>query len=261
MRRVGWLVCTAMLMTMLAACGGDEGSSGAPDSPSASEPAPETTTADAGSSDTTLPPGATPGHDDLNQDGMPDPICSSGDYGAGLVLKIPCNAPDYAPDAPAGTTVIPSSVFALPALQQRELLSEASAEAIQARDPNGKLVVVLFIQSDTLFELGSSALSDPARDTLNGLARSIQRAWPTSAVQVRGHTDATGSASVNQTLSQQRASNVAAYLATQGISQSRLSSVGLSSTHPIVLEKYADGSDNAAGRTINRRVELVVRVP
>ncbi|MDQ4096961.1 MAG: OmpA family protein [Actinomycetota bacterium] len=255
-----WLIGTAMVMALASACGG--GSSESSDSTAGTEATTETTTTPVTDTpDSTLPPGVTPGLDDLNDDGLPDPICGTGEYGAGLVLQIPCNAPDYAPSAPEGTTVIPDSVYALPGLTQREVLADASADAIQAHDPTGKRVVVFFIQSDTLFELGSATLSNPAQDTLNRLARAIQAYWPTATMQVRGHTDATGSASVNQSLSEQRAANVAAYLATQGINQSRLSSIGMASTRPIVLETNPDGSDNPAGRTVNRRVELVVRVP
>ncbi len=74
-------------------------------------------------------------------------------------------------------------------------------------------------------------------------------------MQVRGHTDSTGSASANQTLSERRATNVVSYLATRGIGQSRLSSVGLGPNVPIAVE------NNPAGLRENRRVELVVRLP
>lgn len=100
----------------------------------------------------------------------------------------------------------------------------------------------------------SSCSSGPARDTL-GLARKISRTWAGATVQVRGHTDSTGGAALNQTLSEQRAANVANYLASQGIDRARLTSVGLASTLPVELE------DGELGRRENRRVELVVRLP
>ena len=59
---------------------------------------------------------------------------------------------------------------------------------------------------------------------------------------------------MNQSLSEQRAANVATYLASQGIDRGRLTSVGLASTVPVVVE------DGELGRRENRRVELVVRV-
>jgi outer membrane protein OmpA-like peptidoglycan-associated protein len=208
-----------------------------------------------------LPEGQRPGYDDLDQDGSPDPICADGDYSAGLVLLIPCNATVYAPPPRPDTTPVPNSLYALPALVDTSLLEGATAEAIQARDPDGKLVVVFFIQSDVAFDVGASTLSVPAQGSLTALANSIQRTWPTAKIQVRGHTDATGGAAQNQTLSEQRATTVVDYLTTQGIDGSRLSSVGLGSTQPLMLETTTDGADNPAGRTENRRVEIVVHTP
>ena len=206
----------------------------------------------------TLPPGATVGIDDLNQDGQRDLVCGARDFSAGLVLQIPCDAAGYASEPSEGVTRLPNALSSLPSISDQlkaATLSEVSADAIAARDPGGEQVYVFFIQSDTLFDVGSSTLSNPARATLDGLARGIQASWPSASVQVRGHTDSTGSASANQTLSEQRASNVMSYLATRGIAQSCLSSVGLGPNVPIAAES------NQAGLGENRRVELVVRLP
>ena len=243
-----------LMIGLAAGCGGDssEKSTSSPDT-SATE-----TTAEAGTDATTLPPGATAGLDDLNQDGQPDPVCGTGDFGAGLVLQIPCDAGGYASEPSEGVTLVPGSLASLPSINDElkaATLSDVSSNAIQARDPDGKQVYVFFIKSDTLFDVGSSALSDPAKATLDGLARNIENTWPAATVQVRGHTDSTGSAPANQTLSEQRASTVAAYLTTQGMAPSRISSVGLGQTEPIALD------DNPAGQRENRRVELVVRIP
>jgi outer membrane protein OmpA-like peptidoglycan-associated protein len=245
-----WLL-PAALVAALVACGGSSDS--ATKTTSTTEP-----TAETAQSSSTLLPGQTQGYDDLDQDGAPDPICGTGDYGAGLVLQIPCNTAVYAPTSRPGTTPVPNSLYTLPDLTNRELLEGATAEAVQARDPAGKSVVVFFIQSDVAFEVGASALSIAAQGSLTALAHSIQSTWPSAQIQVRGHTDATGNAAANQALSEQRAVTVAGYLATQGIDGSRLSSVGLASTQPVMSETNPDGSDNPAGRTENRRVEIVV---
>ena len=52
-----------------------------------------------------------------------------------------------------------------------EVLADVSANAIGAKDEAGRQVIVFFIQSDTLFATGAATLSGPARDTLDGLAR------------------------------------------------------------------------------------------
>jgi len=251
----GWrrtLVAALCAVALLAGCSGgssDDQGSPAPETSTPAQDAPETTTAR---------PAGLSSFDDMNQDGQPDPTCGTRDFKAGLVLRVPCEPGYYASDPSEGTTLVPGALSGLPGLPddvKDRILTDVSANAITAKDEAGKQVVVVFIQSDTLFATGSSSLSDPARDTLDGLARNVSRMWPTAAIQVRGHTDSTGTAAVNQPLSEQRAANVATYLASQGIERARLSSVGLAATLPVAVE------DGELGRRENRRVELVVRIP
>ena len=241
--------------TLMAGCsGGSSDEAGPPPETGAPAPAPPADTPGT----TAAPASRLSSYDDMNQDGQPDPTCGTRDFKAGLVLRVPCEAGFFASDPSEGTTLVPGALSGLPALPddvKDQVLTAVSANAIASRDEAGKQVIVFFIQSDTLFATGAATLSGPARETLDGLARNISRTWPGAMLQVRGHTDATGSAAVNQTLSEQRAANVANYLASQGIDRARLSSVGLASTLPVVVE------DGELGRRENRRVELVVRVP
>jgi outer membrane protein OmpA-like peptidoglycan-associated protein len=71
-------------------------------------------------------------------------------------------------------------------------------------------------------------------------------------VQVEGHTDSSGADAHNQTLSEQRAQAVLAYLTAHDVAQDRLVSKGFSSSVPL------DTNDTVAGRENNRRVEFVV---
>ena len=68
---------------------------------------------------------------------------------------------------------------------------------------------------------------------------------------IEGHTDGTGAAAHNQTLSEQRAASVKAYLVEQGVAAGRLTTAGFGAGKPV-----AD-NDNELGRAQNRRVELV----
>ena len=69
-------------------------------------------------------------------------------------------------------------------------------------------------------------------------------------VRVAGHTDSTGSAEYNQTLSEQRANSVGQLLMSQGVASGRIWSTGYG-------ERYAVASnDTDFGRQANRRVEL-----
>jgi len=71
--------------------------------------------------------------------------------------------------------------------------------------------------------------------------------------QVVGHTDSTGSAAYNQTLSVNRAQSVVNYLASRGIPMQRMSAEGRGDTQPI-----AD-NNTETGRAANRRVEMYLR--
>ena len=81
----------------------------------------------------------------------------------------------------------------------------------------------------------------------------LLRADPALKLAVEGHTDATGDAAHNRSLSQARARAVVAALAGKGIDAGRLQPAGFGADKPV--------ADNAGkeGRARNRRVELVKR--
>lgn len=99
------------------------------------------------------------------------------------------------------------------------------------------------------FELNSDALRSNSADILDKVAASL-RDWPNVRVEIGGHTDSSGSAKYNQTLSERRANSVKAYLMGKGIDGSRLVTRGYGEEKPI-----ADNSTEA-GMAQNRRVEL-----
>jgi outer membrane protein OmpA-like peptidoglycan-associated protein len=204
---------------------------------------------------TTLPPGAVAGLEDFDGDGQPDPTCGTQDFGSGLVLRIPCTI--VTPNEPEeGTRLVPRSLFRLPGSIDVDL-NGISGSLVLARDAAGARVVIVVFNTDGLFETGSAAIG--STDTLDGTIRVINSRYPRSAIQVRGHTDSTGSASVNQSLSERRAATVKDYLTGHGVQASETTSVGLGSSQPLTEERNPDGSDSAVGRRFNRRVEIVLR--
>ena len=76
---------------------------------------------------------------------------------------------------------------------------------------------------------------------------------PSLQLSVEGHTDNTGGADHNRSLSQARAASVVAALTAQGIDAARLSAAGFGADRPVA----DNGSDD--GKARNRRVELVKR--
>jgi OmpA-OmpF porin, OOP family len=76
----------------------------------------------------------------------------------------------------------------------------------------------------------------------------IFKEYPNSKFILEGHTDSDGSNALNQTLSENRAAAVKAYLVENGIGADRLKAVGFGETQPIASNK------TAKGKAQNRRV-------
>ena len=90
-----------------------------------------------------------------------------------------------------------------------------------------------------------------AASNLRNLAAEPQQV-PEYRLAHRGHTDAVGSSEYNQSLSQRRSTAASNYLASQGVSATRLRAVGRGETEPI------GPNDTEAGRQSNRRVEIAI---
>ncbi len=115
----------------------------------------------------------------------------------------------------------------------------------------GDALMVAF-PGDLLFDSGSSSLSPGAYSRLDQLADTLTR-YPDTDVIVTGHTDSEGSEASNLTLSDQRADSVRRYLISKGVSQTRVTSVGLGESRPLVTNSTREG------RQQNRRVEIELR--
>ncbi len=100
------------------------------------------------------------------------------------------------------------------------------------------------------FDVDKATIKPESMGTLNMIV-GILRDNPEIKFEIDGHTDATGSAPHNLTLSQQRADAVKSQLTSMGIDAARLTTKGFGSTKPI--------SDNSSleGKANNRRVEFI----
>lgn len=130
----------------------------------------------------------------------------------------------------------------------RAQLLQQLNEVLQTTDTPRGLVVNM---ADVLFQTGKYALSQDAQLKLAKLSGIIQ-AHPGLNLAIEGHTDTTGSADFNMKLSQQRADGVRQFLISQGLSPDTITAKGLGQENPV-----ADNS-TAAGRKLNRRVEIIV---
>jgi outer membrane protein OmpA-like peptidoglycan-associated protein len=138
------------------------------------------------------------------------------------------------------------------AIRQKEemrakLLAQLN-QVLQTRDTARGLIVSM---PDVLFDFNKYTLKPEARERLAKIS-GIVLAYPDLKLDIEGHTDAIGSDEYNQTLSEKRADSVRGYLVSSGVVPDHVSAVGLGKAHPV-----AD-NNTAAGRALNRRVEMVV---
>jgi OmpA-OmpF porin, OOP family len=103
--------------------------------------------------------------------------------------------------------------------------------------------------SKVLFDINSAEVKSEAYPMLQESVL-IMKKNPDLKVEVDGHTDSTGTAAYNMTLSEKRAEAVKKYFVDQGIDPNRLTTKGFGITKPAASNKTKEG------RAKNRRVEL-----
>ena len=116
---------------------------------------------------------------------------------------------------------------------------------------NGTSLTVTMPQ-DILFATNSAALRPDLQRDLNAVATNLLN-YPDSTIEIVGHTDNTGTAALNQDLSQRRAGAVADQLRAAGVPSRRIVAIGRGEDFPIASNLTPEG------RALNRRVEIVIR--
>ncbi len=116
-------------------------------------------------------------------------------------------------------------------------------------DSKGCELAEVIVLKGVNFETGSAKLTADSQSVMDDMAATLTK-YSTMVVEVSGHTDSTGSAKLNRSLSQQRADAVVAYLVGKGVKADNLKAKGYGPDKPV-----ADNA-TAKGRADNRRVEL-----
>ena len=107
-----------------------------------------------------------------------------------------------------------------------------------------------FITYGITFDVGKATIKPESMGEINRIVQ-LMNENPTLKFSVEGHTDSTGNAASNQTLSEQRSQAIVDKLVELGIAKDRLTAVGKGQNSPI-----ADNTTDE-GRAKNRRVEFV----
>lgn len=126
----------------------------------------------------------------------------------------------------------------------RERLQNSGVQVYREGD-----TIRLIMPGNITFATGQSDIRSSFFDTLNSVAIILVE-FNETAIKISGHTDSTGSAEMNQSLSEDRANSVMQYLVNQKIPGGRIHTNGYGYRYPVASNSTAEG------RQANRRVEL-----
>jgi outer membrane protein OmpA-like peptidoglycan-associated protein len=134
---------------------------------------------------------------------------------------------------------------------REQLASERTDHAIELERVRDDLLK-LTLSNEISFDFDSAAIKPAFKPTMYKLAEVLKK-YDRNDITVVGHTDALGSETYNQQLSERRAIAVRNELITLGVPASRLRAFGRGE-----LEPRADNGSEG-GRQLNRRVEIMVQ--
>jgi outer membrane protein OmpA-like peptidoglycan-associated protein len=132
--------------------------------------------------------------------------------------------------------------------QERELRQINGVSVTRTADNELNVTV----RNEVLFDFNSAGLRSASRQSLREMANVFEK-YPNTTIEVAGHTDSIGTAAYNQRLSERRADSVVNYLEQLGVRGNRLDAIGYGESQPRAT------NSTAAGRQLNRRVEIHIR--
>ena len=156
--------------------------------------------------------------------------------------------PEYMSSYPAYQQVVDKSFVATVRSNHPELLEGKSIQTTYAPEMKTQVSSKSF---NIEFETGSAVIKAESYATLDEIMQSAVVAEGLK-IGIYGHTDNTGSADKNQTLSEERANSVKNYLLGKGLAANRVETKGFGPTQPIADNKTAEG------KARNRRVQIVL---
>ena len=128
-----------------------------------------------------------------------------------------------------------------------------TVESLKPVESCGTLIT---LEDGVLFDFGKSEIRSDASQTLKKLADVLNNA-KVPAAHIYGHTDSISDEAFNQQLSEARANAVSGELKKDGVTAT-MDATGYGESKPVAPNENADGSDNPAGRALNRRVEIFI---
>ena len=133
--------------------------------------------------------------------------------------------------------------------QEAELRNTIGDENVVIQNTGDRLIVTL--PQDILFKVDSTTLSPDIMINIRALSANLRR-YTDTTVQVIGHTDNTGAANYNHSLSIVRANKVANALIGNGVARYRIIATGRGEDETVASNLTAEGREK------NRRVDIVI---
>ena len=149
----------------------------------------------------------------------------------------------------AGIGALGGYIWTTQMAQKKAAMEQATAGTGVGVTQTADNQLKLNIPSDISFDTGRSDIKSKWRPVLNQFAQGLSD-QPNTEIRIVGHTDSTGSDSVNNPLSVNRAASARDYLVSRGVDAHRIQIDGRGSREPI-----ADNNTDA-GRAANRRIEI-----
>lgn len=160
--------------------------------------------------------------------------------GLGLATAA-CQEPSEPAADPAGQapSAEPAEIEPGTSIMRPDVLAEADPPTAPLPPP---------VESQVLFGLGETGLSDEARAVLDALIEGKDLTDPMWRLILTGRTDASGDPEVNQRLARERAEAVRAYLIGKDVPADRITIVAVGAPEP--------GQERPANPMQNRRVDI-----
>ena len=137
-------------------------------------------------------------------------------------------------------------------------LDQTTKEALDRATAAGKLAEGKFLYSMVLsddsvkFPVDSAKLSPEAEQRLAAFADKLKEDNRNVYLEIQGHTDARGPASINERLGEERAEAVRRFMNQHGVPLNRMATISYGKADPVADNK------TRTGRAQNRRVVMVV---
>ena len=132
--------------------------------------------------------------------------------------------------------------------QEKKLRERTAGTGIDVERQGDQLV--LNMPGDVTFDLNSAMVKSQFRSALDNVAATLAE-YPSTYIDVYGHTDSQGSDSYNQGLSERRAASVADYLGGRGVNRARMATMGYGESQLKCAPERTQ-----ADYQCNRRVEI-----